>query len=73
MKRQRKYSQLKEQEKTLENINNGIMIISLPKNEFKKLVIKMVTELRKRINLSMDHFNKELETVKKAQLKIGNL
>ena len=33
----------------------------------------MVTELRKRINLSMDHFNKELETVKKAQLKIGNL
>lgn len=60
MKRQRKYSQLKEQEKTLENINNGIMIISLPKNEFKKLVIKILTQLRMITNINKNHVNKEL-------------
>ena len=48
---------MKEQEKTLEK-NNETEIISLPSNEFKKLVIKMITELRNRIELSMDHFNK---------------
>ena len=45
MKTQRNYSLLKEQEKTPEEINNEKETQSID-NEFKKLVIKMLTELR---------------------------
>ena len=56
MKRQRNHSQLKEQEKTSEKIIKQ----SLLDIEFKKLVIKILTLLRRRIDLNTDHFNKEL-------------
>ena len=32
----------------------------------------MLTGLRKSINGNADHWNKELETIKKSQLKLGN-
>ena len=32
----------------------------------------MLTELRKRINLNIDHLKKELETIKRTQSKIDN-
>ena len=33
-------------------------VISLPDTEFKKLVIKMLTELRKSININVDHLTR---------------
>ena len=66
---QRNYSQLKEQENTPEKqINRN----NLPVKEFKVLEIKMLTELGKIIDLTTEHFNKELENIKKTQSKINN-
>ena len=39
-------------------------ISSLPDKVFKTLIIKMLTELGKRINLSTDCFHKEIENIK---------
>ena len=47
---------MKEQEKIFEKIVK--QIIFLPDNKFKTLIIKMTSELRKRIDLSTDHFKK---------------
>ena len=40
-------------------------IKSLPDKVFKTMVIKMLTELGKRIDLSTNYFNKEQENIKK--------
>ena len=61
MKKQRNYFQLKEQEKSPKKINNEIELTSVPDSEFKKLVIQMLTELIKIININADHCNKELK------------
>lgn len=42
----------------------------LSDNELKTLVIKRLTELENKINLSTDHFNRELGNIKKIQSKI---
>lgn len=57
MKRQRNYFQLKDQEKSTET-NNEIELTSLPDPKLKKVVIKMLNELRKIININADHCNK---------------
>ena len=56
------FSQLKEQEKTPEKIINEIKVNKLPNEEFKALVIRILTELGKRID---ENFNKELKNVKR--------
>ena len=61
MKKQRNYSQLKEQEKSPKRTNNETDLSSLLDPEFKKEVIKMLKELRKIISRNADHFNKELK------------
>ena len=60
--------QLKKQEKptTETEINN------LPDKKFKALVIRMLTELRNRIEEHSENFNKELENIKETQLEIKN-
>ena len=63
MKKQRNYSQSKEQEKSPKKINNETGLSSLPDPEFRTEVIKMLKELRKIINRNIDHFNKELKTI----------
>ena len=40
--------------------------------EFKKVIIKMLTELRKIINRNADHCNKELESIKINQSRTEN-
>ena len=60
MKWQSDYSQLKEQEKTPEKVKDEAEINTLQDKEFKTLVIKMLTELGKRIDVNSEHFNKEL-------------
>ena len=63
---------LKRQEKSPERKNNETDLSSLPDPKFKKEVIKILKELRKAINRNADHCNKELETIKKSQLKLEN-
>ena len=68
MKRQRNYSQLKEQAKSPKRTIIEIDLMSLLDPEFKK-VIKMLKELRKIIDRNGDHSNKELKTIKKEPIK----
>ena len=70
MKRQRKYSKLKEEEQSPET-NNETELTSLPDPKFKKVVIETLNELRN-ININADHCNKELETIKMDKSKIDN-
>ena len=68
MKKQRNFSQLEEQNSP-ERTNNETDLSSLLDLKFKKEVIKMLKELRKITDKNADHCNKELETIKKNQLK----
>ena len=45
---------------------------NLPGKQFKAIVIKMLTELRKRIEECSENFNKELENIKKNQSEMNN-
>ena len=66
MTKQRKYSQLKEKEKSLKEktMKQTSPVYQTP--EFKKEVIKVLKELRKTIiSRNGDHCNKELETIKR--------
>ena len=63
MKKQRNYSQLKEQEKSPDRTNKEIDLFSLLDPELKKEVIKILKELRKAINRNTDHCNKELDII----------
>lgn len=71
MKIQRNYSQFKKQENSSEIINNEMEITSLP-DSIQKVVIKMVTKLRKIIDINADQYNTELETIKMNQPKADN-
>ena len=73
MKKQRKGSQLKEQEKSSERTNNEIDLTSLLDTKLKKEVIKMLKEWKKIINRNTDPCNKELETIQRNQSKLDNL
>ena len=68
---QRNYCQFKKQENSSEIINNEMEITSLP-DSIQKVVIKMVTELRKIIDINADQYNKGLETIKMNQPKADN-
>ena len=72
MRRQRNWSQLKEKEKTTEKTNNETEIKNLPDKGFKTLVIRMLTELGKRIDEHSENFNKELENFKMNQSELKN-
>ena len=60
---------MKEQEKTPAKINNKTEINDLPDKEFKALVIKMSSELGKRIDIHSENFNKEPENIKKDPIR----
>ena len=70
MKKWRNYSQFKKQEKFPERTNNETELTILPDSGLKKVVTKMLTELRKIIRRNAHHCNKELETIKMSQSKI---
>ena len=61
-------SQLKEQKKTLKNNETN----NLPDKEFNTLVIRMLTELGKRIEEHSENFKKEVENIKKNHLELKN-
>ena len=72
MRKQRNCSQLKEQERSPKITNNEAQLTSLLDYEFKKAVVKILTELRKTVDRNTDHCNKELEIIKMNQSKLDN-
>ena len=59
MKKQRKHSQLKNQENSPEGTNNETDLFSLIDTKFKKEVMKILKELRKAIDRNADYCEKE--------------
>ena len=68
MRWQKKMSQMKGQDKNLQNQINEEEIGKLPKKEFRVMVVKMIQNLRNRmeawIEKIQEMFNKDLEELK---------
>ena len=64
-------SQMKEQDKTPEEQLSEGEIDSLPEKEFRVMIVKMIQDLRKRMEAQIEKiqevFNKELEALKNKQ------
>ena len=60
--------QMKEQDKTPEEQLSEVEIGNLPKKEFRVVIVKMIQDLRKRMEAQTERiqemFNKELEALK---------
>ena len=69
MRRQRNRAQMKEQDKTLEKELCKMETRNLPDAEFKTLVIRVLNELRGRVDDLSKNFNKELGNIKKEDRK----
>ena len=71
MKRQRAMYQIKEQDKTPEKQQNEGEISNLPEKEFRIMMVKMIQDLRKRMEANIEKmqemFNKDLEELKNKQ------
>ena len=61
--------QMKEKDKTPGKELNEREISNLPDTEFKTLVIRMLNELRGRIDELSKNLNKEIEAIKRASQK----
>ena len=83
MKRQRNTQQVKEHEKCPPSQTQEEEIGNLPAKEFRIMIIKMIqnledkmelqiTSLEPRIEKIQEMFNKDLEEMKKSQLKLNN-
>ena len=69
MKRQRKMFQTKEQDKSSEKDPKKMEISNLPYKGFKVMVIKVLTDLRRRMDEHSDNF-KDIQNVGKYQTEI---
>ena len=61
---------MKEQDKTTEEGLSEGEINSLPKKEFREMIVKMIKELRRRMDAQtekVETFHKELENIKNNQ------
>ena len=58
---------MKEQDKTPEEQIGKVKISHLPEKEFKVLIIKMLSELRRSMDEHSEKFNKELENILKIK------
>ena len=54
MKRQRAMYQMKEQDKTPEKQLNGLEIGNLPEKQFRIIIVKMIQDLRKRMEAKIE-------------------
>ena len=66
MKKQRVMSQMKGQDKTSEKQLNEVEIGNLPEKEFR-MIVKMIQDLRKRMEKMQEMFTKNLEQQKNKQ------
>ena len=73
MKRQRTMYQMKEQDKAPEKQLNEVEIGSLPEKEFRVMIMKIIQDLRKRMEVKIEKmqemFNKDLEELKNKHLE----
>ena len=73
MKRQRTMYQMKEQDKTPEKQLNEVEMGNLSEKEFRIMIVKMIQDLRKRMEVKMEKmqemFNKDLEELKNKHLE----
>ena len=73
MKRQRTMYQMKEQDETPEKQLNEVEIGNLPEKEFRIMIVKMIQDLRKRMEAKIEKmqemFNEDLEEVKNKHLE----
>ena len=67
MKRQRTLFQIKGQDKTPEKQINEVEIGNLPEKEFRIMIVKMIQDLRKRMEKMQEMFTKNLEQQKNKQ------
>ena len=69
-------SQMKEQGKTLQDQINEEEIGNLPEKEFRVMIIKIIQNLRKRMEARIEKiqemFNKDLEKLKNKQTEMNN-
>ena len=79
MKKLRNHSELKEQENSLGGANNETDLCSLRDTKFKKVIVKILKELRvgmKKLigdmNSNADYFRKELENIRRNHEKLEN-
>ena len=70
---QRAMYQMKEQDKTPEEQLNEVEIGNLPEKEFRIMIVKMIQDLRKRMEAKMEKmqemFNKNREELKNKHLE----
>ena len=82
MKRQRNTQQVKEHEKSPPNQTKEEEIGNLPEKEFRIMIVKMIQNLKNKMELQINSletrtekmqemFNKDLEEIKKSQLKMN--
>lgn len=62
--------QTKEQDNTSEKVLNETEISIQPDKEFKVVVIKMFTKVRRRIHEYSENFKKELENIIMYQMQV---
>ena len=71
MRRHRNMSQMQEEDNTPEEQLSEVQLGNLPKKEFRVMIVKMIQDLRKRMEAQtkkiQEMFNKELENVKNKQ------
>ena len=67
MKRQRTLFQIKGQDKTPEKQINEVERGNLPEKEFRIMIVKMIQDLRKRMEKMQEMFTKNLEQQKNKQ------
>ena len=67
---------MKEQDKTAEKQLNEVEISNLPEKEFRIMIVKMIQDLRKRMEAKIkkmqEMFNKDLEELKDKQTEMNN-
>ena len=72
MRRQRNTQQMKEQDKNPPDQTNEEEIGSLPEKDFRVMIVKMIHNLRNRMEKIQETFNKDLEQPKSKQTMMNN-
>ena len=77
MKKQKVVSQGKGQDKTPEKQLNEVEISNLPEKEFRIMIVKMIQDLRKRMEAKIETmqgmFTKDLQELKDKQREMNNI
>ena len=72
MRRQRNTQQMKEQGKNPPDQTNEEEIGSLPEIEFRVMIVKMIQNLRNRMEKIQETFTKDLEKLRRKQTVMNN-